>query len=1154
MFDEKVFIAQVEQAQAEEFADIMTRPSAEQEKALRAHLGDHRYQRMHAMALRGNVTRATGRTKGNVLVVHGSMGSELSIVGPNERTQIWVHALRLMDGQLSRLRMAEARVGRAASESIHATGIMKRHYGELLLTLAQHWSVRAFWYDWRRGTEYAALRLQGLLADWFDERDPIHFVAHGLGGLVVRALIQRDPDRWNGCLTTDKNGDAGGRLVMLGTPHHGSFTIPQLLAGIDPLTKQLAQLDRRHDDSEVQAVVSSFPGLYEMLPSPLLLPDLEPLFQAETYLPARVSQRHLDNARLNYESRHDPADDGRLVQVVGFGQPTLSGISNPTRVCDLKAYQASFAGDGRVPLNLAELKTSGESGQPIRTYYVKENHGTLTANEQVLSALDELLETGTTSLLDDRPPAGETLGRDARDGLERAQDKCAASLGQRVERLRARGTRDPAVGVGYVTFDERNAEELITRDVLSLPVRAQTANLQMPPPGRITLAVEHDLIHKPDLRSGDLPIDAIAVGHYEQVRPAGAELQLDQAISSALRPAGAARHNGGAVSDSGILTEYTERGIIRGDLGQPFFLPDPRVAPNDPAGRLIVLAGMGAPGRFGAPELTVLARELCWSLGRMGKKHLATLLIGAGYGNLTEAEAVDAWIRGIKHALSGTIEGDDRKLQRITFIEADGAKIRGIQHAILQAKQRLKEQERLEIEYERLPKKRLDEIKDHNLVAARRRPPSVDPPPTRISYTMDFGSYRFGAITQDASIPEREIPLDTKLVDQANNELAAEWNPAMQLERGRFLERLLIPRDLRDQLASLRPIVMSVDATTARIHWELLAQPTFGDVEDPDGTAAAEPGRDFLGTTRGLTRQLRTTFAPPPEPPPPARRVLRVLVVADPAEDAPLRGAQEEGVEVADLFSAFNLSHGPAVESKVLVTALLGPREATRTNVLRRLMLHSFDVLHFAGHARYDPDTRTSGWLFSDGELVTANELNRIDRIPKFVFSNACESGITPDRSEQRSVDLAPNFAESFFARGVSNFVCTAWPVEDLAARKFALTLYQRLLGLSPDPGRAGRYRPDTPAPMHIAMQQARLKVTEPPFTGSRTWGAYQHYGNPFFRLFQEPTLTGRRGGAKKPKPGSQGDETKAKPSPAALASAAEPGPPTPAAQPPASA
>ena len=163
---------------------------------------------------------------------------------------------------------------------------MKRHYGGLLLTLAQQWSVRAFWYDWRRGVEYAVLGLQGRLADWFDEQDPIHFVAHGLGGLIVRTLIQRDPARWEGC-RGDKKEDSGGRLVMLGTPHHGSFTIPQLLAGIDPLTKQLGRLDRRHDDGEIQAVVSSFPGLYEMLPSPVLMPQLEPLFKAETYAPVR---------------------------------------------------------------------------------------------------------------------------------------------------------------------------------------------------------------------------------------------------------------------------------------------------------------------------------------------------------------------------------------------------------------------------------------------------------------------------------------------------------------------------------------------------------------------------------------------------------------------------------------------------------------------------------------------------------------------------------------------------------------------------------------------------------------------------------------------------------------------------------------------------
>jgi len=41
------------------------------------------------------------------------------------------------------------------------------------------------------------------------------------------------------------------------------------------------------------------------------------------------------------------------------------------------------------------------------------------------------------------------------------------------------------------------------------------------------------------------------------------------------------------------------------------------------------------------------------------------------------------------------------------------------------------------------------------------------------------------------------------------------------------------------------------------------------------------------------------------------------------------------------------------------------------------------------------------------------------------------------------------------------------------------------------------------PVPMHVAMQRARLTIAATP-NGRSTWGAYQHYGNPYFRLFYE--------------------------------------------------
>jgi hypothetical protein len=402
--------------------------------------------------------------------------------------------------------------------------------------------------------------------------------------------------------------------------------------------------------------------------------------------------------------------------------------------------------------------------------------------------------------------------------------------------------------------------------------------------------------------------------------------------------------------------------------------------------------------------------------------------------------------------------------------------------------------------------------------------------PTRVTLSLERNTYRFGAITETASIPERDIPLDPSLVMRANDELAAEWDPAMQLERGQFLEQLLVPDDLRSQIFTNAPLVMLLDATTARIHWELVAQSdvmpppsiranrsTTGSEQTDDAHPMRELQNYFLGTSRGFTRQLRTTFAPPPEPPPPPRRVLRVLVVADPAEDAHLPGAEEEGIEVADLFESFNTVYEKLSENRVEVVRLFGPREATRTNVLRHLMLHSYDVLHFAGHCTYDrQDPAASGWIFTNRERLSANELTRIDLVPRFIFSNACESGITPERSEMRSVELAPSFAESFFARGVANFVCTAWPVDDIAARQFALTFYALLLGLRVGDQR-NRVEPLPPEPIHVAMRQARLAIASTP-NGVRTWGAYQHYGNPYFRFF-DPTAMQAAGTAMQDEP-----------------------------------
>ena len=123
--------------------------------------------------------------------------------------------------------------------------------------------------------------------------------------------------------------------------------------------------------------------------------------------------------------------------------------------------------------------------------------------------------------------------------------------------------------------------------------------------------------------------------------------------------------------------------------------------------------------------------------------------------------------------------------------------------------------------------------------------------------------------------------------------------------------------------------------------------------------------------------------------------MLRVLVVANPAADAPLPGAEREGHEVADAFEAFNAVYEDLCENRVEVCRLIGPEQASRTEVLEHLMLRRYDVLHFAGHCIYDEkNPQMSGWVFGRDQRISAYELNRVDRVPRFVFSNACESGV----------------------------------------------------------------------------------------------------------------------------------------------------------------
>lgn len=1110
--DSRELIEQLERAEPDELATIVQGATGEDEKTLRTYLGDDVFERMWELAVdteRGRVRQAAARgtraaTPGNVVVLHGIMGSELtwSQHAGLSPTHIWLNVFRLMSGDFAKLAFDTT-----AGVEIKAAGILKRFYGQQILSLlADGWTVRTFAYDWRLDIDDSSDLLATQLRHWFPEQ-PVHLVAHSMGGLVARNFIRRHAELWRSLWDSGGNGAAGGRLVMLGTPNHGSFSIPQLLHGLNDSLRKLAIMDLRHSLQELIGVVKDFAGPYQMMPSPLIDAEFEPLYRPEAYPHVKIAPERFERARQFHHELAEIIDPDRMIYIAGYDQPTYTGIEDIGKLSILEGYKVSRLGDGTVPHSLGLLK-----GVP--TLYVRAEHGQLPVSRTVMDALTEILQTNTATGFSTEVPSGVRGAEDdteARKELIVRQQVEESEILQLTEPLKASvQSRGSDTAVMPVSSSERELENSLVRGFLmggkivevDRPAAASTLAVTEAmgvAPNAGTIRVSFVLADigkavKAVPHSNDLPVDALAVGHYIGVRPTAAELALDRALSEKLGV------QAGADRSELLLTSFTDRGIIRGEIGQPFFIQHPDPPADAPGGlpALLAIAGMGYPGRFGTPELTVLVRELIWALGKTARRHLATVLIGSGEGNLAVNDCVAAWVEGIRRALLQSSPDEKYRIQAVTFVELDPAKLRLIWRGFQKVAARPNlgitielpdgAEAEQQILLEKARKQRIADLgKDDLTLFDAERGHANSENASRVTLDIDEMKYRYGAITETASVPERTVLLDPDLVREANDKIAVSGDSVEQARFGQYLLKYLVPFDLQKVLATNHPLVIIADPKAARVHWEMVSQP------DPTGSNTASQSF-FLGIHRGLTRQLRTQFAPPPEPPPPPSRVLKVLVVGDPAGNLP--HAAEEARLVVNMFRQLENEERAYVQNRrrvvsVHITPLIGVGVATRTRVMMELLLENFDILHYCGHCDAK-DAASAGFIFDEGKRLTAAELSRVDQIPKFVFCNACESGVTNDDPSfvPRYVTLAPSFAEAFFARGVQNFVCTGWPVNDRAAREFAEKFYTLALGLGDR----------EPEPLHIAMREARTAIFQTNY-GRRTWGAYQHYGNPYTRL-----------------------------------------------------
>lgn len=635
--------------------------------------------------------------------------------------------------------------------------------------------------------------------------------------------------------------------------------------------------------------------------------------------------------------------------------------------------------------------------------------------------------------------------------------------------------------------------------------------------------------------------DIFVVGHYEGVVPQAAELALDKAVSGI---------SGDTYDRSRlVITDMTERGALRGALGEIVFVPRPN-------GRTVAVVGMGRPGTFQETELRRLWRSVIRTLGRIpGRPAITSVLIGSGVGNLQLKKCVFNMLAGISDAIDedpalqiGRVRvvelGLDRALEvlrlvkelsptvsdvvsirvRPTLVTDRGgvvpanfgysmmlaalarstglsrrSPVRGALESLMRALPSTVSRDALTREFKLRSQRnrRLRELALEFRLSPASRSDHPETVPDRLTYTFDGSRIRCTAITNSVTVTERELGGPIAVIDRSVkifNGLPTDAH-ALQTttEQGVRLFQSLVHRDLEPIIETERPLVIEVDRAMANVPWEALRERTVS-------------GRP-LGVRRQIARQLRTLYSSSVSASA-ARAVVKALVIADPftPDGMPNQDFRVEARQVVDVLRRCGIEVRARIGAAFVEGGpgpVKGVPPADLTEALVDLLSGEFELVHYCGHAVFDserPDR--TGWVFA-GDFLNPSYLEQMRRPPLLVVANACQTTrlseviVRPARAGARSraasqappardATLVAGLADQFFKQGVSDYVGTGWEVSSKPAALFASQLYRALFG-------------GEGCPLGEAVQRAREALYRQRGTAAyaAAWPAYQHYGSP---------------------------------------------------------
>jgi len=324
-------------------------------------------------------------------------------------------------------------------------------------------------------------------------------------------------------------------------------------------------------------------------------------------------------------------------------------------------------------------------------------------------------------------------------------------------------------------------------------------------------------------------------------------------------------------------------------------------------------------------------------------------------------------------------------------------------------------------------------------------------------------SLRFSVSTPGAREEEQLLFTSKNILNKILDDISVEnnWTRA----RAKTIFELLIPNAFKQQFRRKGNLTWILDKESAGYPWELLQ----------DETAAEKP----ICYEGGMIRQLLTQDT--------SSTIEKstgtgVLVVADPdlqggnGNLSQLPGARKEGETVLAVLQENGYTTREVINGSA-------------TQVVEALMSGEYRIIHLAGHGLFDEkDPANSGMLIGDKLFLTTREISQMSKTPELVFVNCCYLGKTSGVAENLYRDrykLAANIGTQLIENGVKAVIAAGWKVNDTAALAFANEFYRRMM--------EGKNFGD-------AVRDARRLVFNN-YSNTNTWGAYQCYGDPFYKL-----------------------------------------------------